>query len=77
MFLGPISEQHAPAGRDLEGAGRMLVGANLAQKSKADFGAGQCPRVIIGVNLSALMGASQSARRDGNETFPSPQAGGE
>jgi len=38
MFLITISEQHTAAGRDLERASGVLVGADLAQETKTDVG---------------------------------------
>src|ERR1700730_16307053 len=57
MLFRPIGEQHASARRDLECPRRMLIGTNLAQKSKADLGARERTSVVVAIDFIALIGA--------------------
>jgi hypothetical protein len=56
MLFGPIGEQHAAAGGDLECPCRMLVGTNLAQKSEADLGTRERTSVVVAIDFIALIG---------------------
>jgi hypothetical protein len=59
MFLASVSQKQAAASGDLEGAGSMLVWTDSAQKPKADPRTRKCSRVVIRVNLSALVSTGQ------------------
>ena len=59
MLRRPIRQQQATAGRDFKGACGVLVGADVAQQSKSDLGAGQRMCVVVLVHLPALVRARQ------------------
>ena len=59
MLLSPVSQKQAAAGGDFKGTCRVLIGAGLPQKSYTYLRTRERPRVIVLVNLPALVGTSQ------------------
>jgi hypothetical protein len=59
VFLASVSQKQAAASGNLEGAGGMLVWTDSAQKPKADPRTRKCSRVVIRINLSALVSTGQ------------------
>src|SRR5476651_2662820 len=59
MFSGSIGQEHASTGRNLEGARRVLIGADRAQESESDPGAREGARIVVAVYLASVPGGGE------------------